>query len=525
MYIFVSHAVKSEKKIVKTPSRRPSENEVQERFSDRQMHSCESSSELIVTRSVLWANALDPLLPHDAEKRLEYQTKLRSTYRKIIKAVQGANNDDLSLSNQQIFNDIDKDLYRTRPTEMILSTPLNAEATPLHLDSDYLSGNRRASINEPKYHYDVLARVLFMIATTNKSLGYIQGMNEVCAIIYLTFLQSAQKSETFEDIEADTFFCFNHILNTFLHDSFIAIAEGTVSERMHTVEQMIMRKDSELKKRMNSMGIRAQDYALPWVLLLFAQELSIEDCQLMWDFLILKDDKNKVNLLDHVCVAITISLRDEILADDEVNAMNWLNRAPFYYGVDHVLQIAEQLLTSVGEGFFIPFNYNMEKKFLKEKRIYADIFQSDLPLISMSTIDTLNSPYDWTPSTKGKETPTFSLSEVFTPGRSSARSGYTTMSELSTDSDVSDDESPYIKPEAIGNFGPKMAQKSQKRNMFRLLRSPLQKKNGSTEKSTSRSPSPSFGFGGFLNRLSITRSSASRSRKTSVADANEIPAK
>ena len=71
-------------------------------------------------------------------------------------------------------------------------------------------------------HIEAIWRILFIFALLNQGIGYVQGMNEIVAVIYYA-LYSDFEDAGFEtsplDIEADTFFCF-HELMTELRDRF-----------------------------------------------------------------------------------------------------------------------------------------------------------------------------------------------------------------------------------------------------------------------------------------------------------------
>lgn len=87
-------------------------------------------------------------------------------------------------------------------------------------------------------HSDILGRILFIYAKLNPGIMYVQGMNEVCAVIYYTFwmggnliikedefqdffLSSATvNSQGFKSFEADVFKAFTNIMVD-LRDGFL----------------------------------------------------------------------------------------------------------------------------------------------------------------------------------------------------------------------------------------------------------------------------------------------------------------
>jgi hypothetical protein len=70
-------------------------------------------------------------------------------------------------------------------------------------------------------HADVLARVLFIYAKLNPGIKYVQGMNEVLAVIYYCFWSFSDFNVISVDyLESDLFFCFTNLM-TELRDGFI----------------------------------------------------------------------------------------------------------------------------------------------------------------------------------------------------------------------------------------------------------------------------------------------------------------
>ena len=56
-------------------------------------------------------------------------------------------------------------------------------------------------------HRDILFRILFIYGMTNKGIGYVQGMNELVAVIYHCFYEFGDEDDI-RHAEADTFWCF-----------------------------------------------------------------------------------------------------------------------------------------------------------------------------------------------------------------------------------------------------------------------------------------------------------------------------
>ncbi len=63
-------------------------------------------------------------------------------------------------------------------------------------------------------HSDALARVLFIYAQLNKGIRYVQGMNEILAVLYYCFWKFGNEAAiSTEYLESDLFFCFSNLMS------------------------------------------------------------------------------------------------------------------------------------------------------------------------------------------------------------------------------------------------------------------------------------------------------------------------
>ena len=70
-------------------------------------------------------------------------------------------------------------------------------------------------------HSDALARILFIYARLNAGIKYVQGMNEILAVIYYCFWKFGNEAIiSTEYLESDVFFCFSNLMSE-LQDGFL----------------------------------------------------------------------------------------------------------------------------------------------------------------------------------------------------------------------------------------------------------------------------------------------------------------
>ena len=70
-------------------------------------------------------------------------------------------------------------------------------------------------------HSDALARILFIYARLNQGIRYVQGMNEILAVIYYCFWKFGNEAIiSTEYLESDVFFCFSNLMSE-IKDGFL----------------------------------------------------------------------------------------------------------------------------------------------------------------------------------------------------------------------------------------------------------------------------------------------------------------
>lgn len=247
-------------------------------------------------------------------------------------------------SDQDIFDQVNKDVYRTRPLMEFFSengdsrmvTPrgnaatLSMLATEGHVSPKKLA-QKSANIVSPKSHYDRLARILFLFSKLNY--GYIQGMNEILAPIYYTFYHDMVQGPF---VEADSFWALAAVM-TEQRDIFCKNMDESSSGmygRLAIVESLLAKVDPEVANHLSKIGIRMDFFALRWIMLWFAQEFDMPSVQVLWDALF--SDQNPASrfgsseslLVHYVAVAMIRKVRNALLDGDFADAMRTLKRYP-----------------------------------------------------------------------------------------------------------------------------------------------------------------------------------------------------
>ncbi|EPR64594.1 TBC domain-containing protein [Toxoplasma gondii GAB2-2007-GAL-DOM2] len=183
---------------------------------------------------------------------------------------------------------------------------------------------------EPRRHYDVLGRILFVYAKVNPGIRYVQGMNELLAPIYYVIMSDPLCTDPLQ-AEAEIFFCFTELMQE-QRDAFCKALDPTdhgVSGRIARLSALLKKKDIVVWTHLETIGVDPQFYALRWLLLLLTQEFQLPDVLVLWDAFI-ADDGWPLPLLYYVCVSMILWLRPALLAGDFTACMKLLQHLPAF---------------------------------------------------------------------------------------------------------------------------------------------------------------------------------------------------
>lgn len=253
-------------------------------------------------RSVVWKVLLGHL-PEGRETEWEaIQAEKRQQYADLRSArlvISDAHKFEIAegyrdVESTEMLQQIQKDVDRTRQDCELFSTP----------------ASRRA-----------LVAILFVYAQTKPDVRYVQGMNEVVAVIL--YVMSADP----DFAEADAYWCFSGLMEG-IKPGFMESLDNS-AEGIHAIvgamERLLRTYDPELARHLHKRGSPQFVFAFRWCTMLFAQECSLPDVVRIWDSLLA--DPQRFDLVIHVCVALMLSCRDRLLAAEEHGELASILRA------------------------------------------------------------------------------------------------------------------------------------------------------------------------------------------------------
>ncbi|KAK9365052.1 rab-GTPase-TBC domain-containing protein [Lipomyces kononenkoae] len=195
--------------------------------------------------------------------------------------------------------------------------------------------------------------ILFVYSKMNPAVSYQQGMHELLAPIFWVIAHDALEapSEMSESdkvmydmlsatyIEHDSFTIFNFIMQNAWE---WYAAEGKkikgpsengrvtppIVVKARTIQEYYLRNiDPELERHLRVLGVEPQLWGMRWIRLLFGREFRFARLLSLWDCLFAADGQS-LDLVDFVCVALLLRIRDQLLLSDYTGALTLLLRYP-----------------------------------------------------------------------------------------------------------------------------------------------------------------------------------------------------
>ena len=259
------------------------------------------------------------------KKKLLEEYKLYENYDKMNK--EEKENLDKT-TNKLLLEQICKDVNRThnqldfffKPTDEtnVLSQKELIEIMDKRRNCSMKDIKEIYKINIKETHADVIVRILFIYSNFFPDLSYVQGMNEIIAPIYyiFSFDKTYGVESSIENIEADTFWTFNSLMNNikdnFKHEN--AIENICIEKKIKKLKKMLAIIDFQLYNHFDVFKVEYYTFAYRWFILFFSQEFLLIDILRLWDYLFAPDDKY-LNCY-FVSLAVLELKRDELLVSD-----------------------------------------------------------------------------------------------------------------------------------------------------------------------------------------------------------------
>jgi hypothetical protein len=207
-----------------------------------------------------------------------------------------------------------------------------------------------STLESEEYHWQVVARILFIYAKLNPGQGYVQGMNEIVGPLYYVFCHDTQNDSMFVGhAEADTFWCFTGLMSEIrdMYNSQLDADRSTgVVAMMTKLTNLLSSEDPELyHKLLQVQNIKPHYYAFRWITLLLSQEFPLPEVLRIWDFLF--SDAERFNFLICFCCSMLMLLKTNLMEGDFATNMKLLQSFPVErFDVSCITRRAKSLMNS-----------------------------------------------------------------------------------------------------------------------------------------------------------------------------------
>ena len=291
----------------------------------------------IGTQSIKWESEIDEKRNKYSEYKAEFTGSLNLSSPPKKKTKKKKKNDldhPLSITSNSQWNQHFQDITTVETIEKDIKRTRNEMS---FFDSK--------SKNNPKEtNGEVLRRILFIYARLHPDVNYVQGLNELLAPIYYCFSNDSNPYFT-SDIEADTFFCFESLLEQ-VKNVFIKSMDETelgIETKLIQLRDMLREFDREIYDKLNECQINYHYFAFQWITLIFTQSFLMPDILRLWDIVL--GYKDKFRIIFELCVSILKTIKNEILFSDFAKIMSILQslQSVDNFSVNKVIKTYSQL--------------------------------------------------------------------------------------------------------------------------------------------------------------------------------------
>jgi hypothetical protein len=287
----------------------------------------------------IWEQFLD-------KKREEYELLKKKIYKKKHLKIK---NHPLDINTNLDLDIINKD----NKLNDIINRDLNRTRTEIPFF------NEPSKKNNKETNYDVLHRILFIYAKEHSNIYYIQGLNEIVAIIYYAFSQD-KNPYFYNESEADTYYCFENLLkdfNNFYKEDFYN-SENGIKKQIDYIKFMVKNLEHDIYYSFKELKIDIYLFVFRWYSLLFSQEFNLNCVMKLWDNIF--SQNNKYEYLNILVLCALKLKKNDIISKDLSKIMNSLQTFDDL-DVEKMLYLIEKVKMDLREKEFKLNEENFEK--------------------------------------------------------------------------------------------------------------------------------------------------------------------
>ena len=248
-------------------------------------------------RPLVWKSFIGYFPPNDLSKWINIVQNNHSFYKILKKKYHYYPTNIQTVEDKKLLAQLEKDLPRTRSTVPFFRNKANLKK------------------NSNETNYDIIKRILFFFSKEHP-ISYIQGMNELIAIIYYIFYNDDNPFFN-KYIESDTYFCFSALIKEIepvFHFSDANFSQLFINKQIKQINEIMEKCEPELYNFFKEIDLNIDSFVMKWVMVLFAQEFKIDVAVNFWDRMFTQ--KNKMKFICFISVAIMKKNKDKILGKE-----------------------------------------------------------------------------------------------------------------------------------------------------------------------------------------------------------------
>ncbi|OHT13538.1 TBC1 domain protein [Tritrichomonas foetus] len=226
---------------------------------------------------------------------------------------------NFGVSNNDLMELIHGDVIRTSHHIQFLPFP----------DQDAPEPESEEDILMP-YHEQIrrIERILYIFASLNRTISYLQGFNELCTVLYYAYSSALSVFDDQKDMmEAFVFYSFQSLLaSTKLNELFTTQDKSSlIHNRMAEFMQILKRHRPKTYKIIRKHDIHPLCFCFRWLNMLFAQDYMMPSLMLIWDSL-MAHFHELVDYANYIAVAQVKMTEHTLDPNDYVQTITSLQR-------------------------------------------------------------------------------------------------------------------------------------------------------------------------------------------------------
>ena len=233
----------------------------------------------------------------------------------------------LTLENFKKYNSLKndyKDFDKKKPkddNDLRLINQITIDLPRTQFEVPFFKEKSKISKNET--NYDVLKRILYIYARKHIDISYVQGMNEIVAVLYYIYnLDENPYIKPF--IESDTYFSLELLLEEMkpiLMMNNENYSQLFVSLKIKEINQILSYVQPGLVKYFDKKDLIIDVFVIRWMLVMFTQNFTLETSISFWDRLLTQ--RNKTNFLCYISSAVLIINKKKLMKMEMEEIVEW----------------------------------------------------------------------------------------------------------------------------------------------------------------------------------------------------------